>query len=285
MQLKNLAQSDIPSFLDLVAEIFSDYPIPIRWTPNDFEQDVRENSLSLEDSLVLVEGSRMIGFVLVGIRKERARIDAMGVLPAHRGLGAAEMLLEQTVDNLSWKKIQSISLEVLEQETRAVRFYKKKGFTEKRKLTAYSFPLPFDRPPMFHYEKSSSPVVGQWATRAQDLFHRVLNWQREPLTIQMSEDRYQMVLITPEAQKRNVVGYLVYGCNDQSAFIVDFCICDPFLDQKEIFKDALLYLRHQSSKSDGVITGLPEDDILKKLLDPHEPSPIFSQWEMELKIR
>ncbi len=285
MQVKKLIDADIPCFLDLVAEIFSDYPIPIRWTPRDFEHDVRENSLRLEDSLVLVEGERMIGFVLVGVRKDRARIDAMGVLPAHRGLGAAEVLLEQIVDSLSWKKIQSITLEVLEQEERAVRFYRKKGFSPKRLLTAYSFPLPYDRAPLFRFEPSKAPVVAQWALRAQELFQRAPNWQREPITIQMSEDRYQMALIIPANQKHGVAGYLVYGSNDHNAFIVDFCLTDSFFDVQEVFKDALLFLRHQTSKTSGVITGLPQEDILTPLIHKLDATPLFTQWEMELRIR
>lgn len=71
-------------FLNLVNEVFADYPLRVEWDLFSFNQDVRENSISLPDSYVFLKEDRPVGFILCCIRRNRGRIDSMGVIGEER---------------------------------------------------------------------------------------------------------------------------------------------------------------------------------------------------------
>jgi len=101
--------------IQLVNEIFEDYPLPVNWREEDFELDVRENAISREDSFLLMEGGQPIGFLLLSERGHTARIDSMGVVRAKRGTGASEILLQHALENLRWKNTKRLILEVIDE--------------------------------------------------------------------------------------------------------------------------------------------------------------------------
>ena len=73
----------------------------------------------------------MIGFVGYGASREDAdagEIFAIYVLSAYHGTGVGQMLLSAGLEQL--KKFKKISLWVIDENMRAIRFYRKNGFTE-----------------------------------------------------------------------------------------------------------------------------------------------------------
>ncbi|WP_129409084.1 hypothetical protein [Marinitoga lauensis] len=71
MEFKKASEIPKVAIVDLVNQTFKDYTVPINWTITSFEYDVRENSISLEDSYIVFENEKPIGFSLVSIRGTR----------------------------------------------------------------------------------------------------------------------------------------------------------------------------------------------------------------------
>ena len=132
-----LTEYNLLEFIELVNRIFEDYSIPIKWDVYNFELDARENSISLDDSFVFFEGGKAVSFILVCIRKDRARIDAMGVIKERRGMGIGNYMMEYVIDRLRWKKVNRVILEVIEDDERAIKFYMKNKFRHVRKLESF----------------------------------------------------------------------------------------------------------------------------------------------------
>ncbi|HIP92372.1 MAG TPA: GNAT family N-acetyltransferase, partial [Thermotoga sp.] len=215
--IKRLNEVSLLDFVKLVNEIFKDYKLPVNWDVYTFKLDAKENSLSFEDSFVFYEDGYPTGFIVVGIRKNRARIDAMGVIREKRGTGLASRILEHAVENLKWKAVNTVILEVIEEDERAVRFYQKNGFKVQRKLYTLGFEDQVMGTPFLRFFKTDARWVHKIALEVQINNKRKPNWQREPLTLFLSDERYNMERVAFKGRE----GYLVWGTTPTSAFIVD----------------------------------------------------------------
>ncbi|HOJ87844.1 MAG TPA: GNAT family N-acetyltransferase [Pseudothermotoga sp.] len=277
--VKLLAEFPIVRFLDLVNEIFSDYPVPINWDTLSFNLDARENSISLTDSFVFLKDDRPVGFIVCCLRKNRGRIDAMGVVKEERGTGLAYRILEHALESLRWKKAESVVLEVLETETRAIRFYEKNGFRTTRRLFSMvkENPVPVRKVSFF---RADPRWIHQISVEAMINLSRHPNWQREPATLLLASSRYKMA-------RTNLLkdqGYVVWGATEQNAFIVD---CAPARNRESyvsLLDEAVNYVCDVENKTVCSMANIPEDDPLYNAALKIGFEKVLTQLEMVLHL-
>ncbi|MDN5359182.1 MAG: hypothetical protein PWQ84_245 [Thermotogaceae bacterium] len=285
MEVKVIQKNQISTLLALINEVFDDYPIPVNWTEREFEMDMIENRISLEDSFFLFKDSIPVGFIVIAKNNDRARIDSMGVKNDFRGTGCAELLLQHTLENLKWKKIESVMLEVIESDKRAVRFYEKQGFSHERKLFSLLLDLNDFSPEVYRYKNSNTHIIHELSLQANNIFHRHLNWQRMPSALGNSGDRYYKEVIYDKSDKGHPIGYLVWGENTDNAYIIDTYTVNPDYDLKQIIQDVKRFLRTKTNKTKCLITNVPENDDLFENLVGCNAEILFKQIEMELNLR
>lgn len=274
LEVKRVSQINLAFFVGLVNRIFKDYKLPIKWDLLGFELDARENSVVLNESFVFYEDDQAVGFVLVARRKNRARIDAMGVIPEKRGLGVAHYMLDYTFEHLRWKGVNSVTLEVLEDDLRARKFYRKYGFSDRRRLVSYiKNPDISIRPSVEGAQEVDARWVHEKALRAQLVFSRQPNWQREPVTLLLANGRYRMLKLAN-------IGYLVWGTGEGGAFVVDAAPLDASHTFNEVFERSMRYIYGRVGLVPVTVSNLPEDDPLKEAVNSLGFVPIFTQVEM-----
>lgn len=277
--VKLLAEFPIVRFLDLVSEVFSDYPIPINWDTLSFNLDARENSISFADSFVFLKNNKPVGFIVCCLRKNRGRIDSMGVVKEERGTGLAYRILEHALEALRWKKAETVVLEVLETETRAIRFYEKNGFRTTRRLSSLikENPTPVKKVVFF---KADPRWIHQSSVEAMINLSRRPNWQREPATLLLASSRYKMA-------RTNLLkdqGYVVWGSTEKNAFIVD---CAPTRYKESytsLFGEAVNYVCDVENKNICSIANVPEDDPLYNAAIEIGFEKVLTQLEMILHL-
>ncbi|SHE36399.1 Ribosomal protein S18 acetylase RimI [Marinitoga hydrogenitolerans DSM 16785] len=280
MEFKKASEVPKIAIVDLVNQTFKDYTVPINWTITSFEHDLRENSISLDDSYIVYEKDKPIGFSLVSIRGVRGRIDAFGFLKEFRLKGYGSELLYYTTEKMKWKGITKITLEVVNEEINAKKFYQKHGFKEKRILESFIKYLDKINKPKFKYTITDHKWIHDRAVEALHYIGRNPNWQREPKTLELSRDRYQMEKII---QKGFTIGYVVWGTTKEGAFIVDTSpIIDP-TKYEEILEDLLNRFADLNFKNVTIVS-LPENDPLYSLIKKYEFTPFLKQIEMEKRI-
>lgn len=280
MDFKKASEVSKGTIVDLVNKTFADYEIPVNWTLTSFELDIRENSISLDDSYIVFEDEKPIGFSLVSIRGARGRIDAFGFLKEYRLKGYGSELLYYTLEKMKWKGISKVTLEVVDTETSAKKFYAKHGFKEKRVLESFIRYLEKTDEIKFGYSIVDHKWIHDRAVEALHYIGRKPNWQREPKTLDLSYDRYQMEKIT---SKGFSIGYVVWGMTSKGAFIVDVA---PLVDEtkyEDIVKDLLNRFADLKFK-DVTMVSLPEDDPLNKILKKFNFNVFLKQVEMEKRI-
>jgi len=281
-EFKPLNEVSISILVNLVNEVFKDYVVPVRWTYDSFTMDIKENSISLGDSFLVFSDEKPVGFCVISIRNRIGRIDSIGVLEEFRGKGLASQILFRVVENLKWKDIDTIILEVVELDKRSVRFYEKHGFRLKRNLYSYlkrknqraqnSF--------SFIYESTTSDNIYDLAQVAKLKFKRDPNWQRDPMTLKLSDNRYIYEVILNEEGNR--IGYIVWGLNEDNVFIVDIAPIDDSSNFFDIVRDATSKLFQ--IKDEIIVISVPEDDPLNSALIDNKYIPFIKQLEMERKL-
>jgi ribosomal protein S18 acetylase RimI-like enzyme len=87
------------------------------------------------------DGDLLVGFILTGYRKingQKICYDGgTGVIKAYQRKGIGELLLKELLLILREKHIESFVLEVLENNTQAIKLYEKNGFAKTRKLECF----------------------------------------------------------------------------------------------------------------------------------------------------
>ncbi|MEN3008862.1 GNAT family N-acetyltransferase [Pseudothermotoga sp.] len=272
--------SDFPliRFLNLVKEIFQDYPLPIQWDLFSFNLDVRENSLSLSDSYIFLKTGKPVGFVLCCIRRDRGRIDSMGVIHEERGTGLAREILSFGLDGLKKRGVKSVVLEVLTTQERAFNFYSKFGFRVTRKLISMIKEIPSPRFSA-HFLSTERKSIHKSALEAMVRLSRHPNWQREPVTLLLSGDRYKMARIG-----QNLSGYVVWGKGEENAFIVDCAPIKVEYSYSELVEQSANFVCQVEKRRICYLGNVPENDPLYPAAKQAGFQPLFEQYEMSLQL-
>lgn len=278
-EVRSLNEFPIVRFLNLVREVFRSYPVFVDWNTLSFELDARENSVSFSNSFVFLKNGEPVGFVVTCIRRNRGRIDAMGVVESEKGSGLAQRILAHTLEVLRWQKVQKVILEVLETEKRAVRFYIKNGFKAVRRLDTFIK----ECPPVssrHNFVKADYRWIHRSSLEASINLKRRLNWQREPVTLLLSDGRYKMARTHIGRDQ----GYLVWGSTKDSAYIVD---CAPVTDAEvydQMLNISAEYICMSENRASCTIAGVPENDPLHTSAERNGFRKVLTQLEMELHL-
>jgi len=116
---------------------FEGYVVPLRVTPAVFDERFRQVGLARDRSLVAVQRGVPVGVQLMAARGWTSYVAAMGVAPALRGSGLARRMMERAIADSRARGERRMVLEVIEQNPRAIRFYRKLGFEATRRLFGY----------------------------------------------------------------------------------------------------------------------------------------------------
>jgi len=274
VEFKKLSEVSLSKIVDLVNSIFKDYVVPIKWDMLSFELDMKENSISLEDSyLMRIEGED-IGFCINALRPPYARIDAFGIRRPYRRRRLGDALLNYSLDSLKWKGVKEISLEVAEHDE-AVIFYEKNGFRIERTLISYYVDEKVDAEPLNFTDAVIDEIYNEAVINQKEKL-RFPNWQREPLTLKLSEDRYNHNFLKDGNKE---VGYVVWGTNPDGAYIIDAAPKD-FKNYNGFFKRLIASIQTSLSIEKMIIMNVPENDSLTGAVIAAGMKPFFKQWEM-----
>lgn len=121
----------------LLTEGFSDYFVPVQMSVAGLLSMVRQDSVDLQSSRVLLRDGQPLGVALIARRGWTSRLAAMSIIPPARGQGIGVEFVGHLLDNARARGDRSMTLEVIEQNAPAVRLYQKCSFQIQRRLVSY----------------------------------------------------------------------------------------------------------------------------------------------------
>jgi ribosomal protein S18 acetylase RimI-like enzyme len=138
MRRSTFAQAAIGEGAAALNRVFHEYAVPLTFSSEQLHLHMSYNDVEASASpLWYDESGAFLAAALLGIRGKRGWIGGFGVAPEHRGHGVAAELLDDVIETARARGLQTIALEVLEDNLPAIGAYKRAGFEIERKL--YSF--------------------------------------------------------------------------------------------------------------------------------------------------
>lgn len=123
------------------AAAFADYLIgPFTMTLEQWPLFLGRQGAQLPLSRVALRGDDVLAFALVAPRSGLGtwRLAMMGAVPAARGSGAAGALLDDFIARAGAAGMRAVELECFEQNERALRLYRGRGFADLHRLYGYA---------------------------------------------------------------------------------------------------------------------------------------------------
>lgn len=111
-----------------------DYLIPMPMNVARLREYAHVYDIELASSCVATEDTIMLGLGMLGVRKGRAWITRLGVLPSGRRQGVANALMTDLITQAKKHDFDAIWLEVIEGNAPAHALFRKFGFKETRDL-------------------------------------------------------------------------------------------------------------------------------------------------------
>ncbi|MHA1071847.1 GNAT family N-acetyltransferase [Serratia fonticola] len=130
-------ECSITELCRILADSFNESLTPFALPPEMFASRFISEGLSLEDLFVWLVNDNPAAIAIVTRRMDKARLAAFGVLPEYRSQGLAKQMLTPLFTSLKEKKLSSVRLEVMRENTGAIALYHALGFQVRRHLCKY----------------------------------------------------------------------------------------------------------------------------------------------------
>lgn len=122
---------------ELLTEGFSGYFVPIQIPVAGLLGMVRQDNVDVLLSRVILNQGQPVGVALIARRGWTSRLAAMSIIPDARGKGIGAVAVNQLLDDARARGDHAMQLEVIEQNTPAVKLYEKCGFRKIRRLLGF----------------------------------------------------------------------------------------------------------------------------------------------------
>ena len=142
VRYKHLTVEDFPQAHATMVEAFADYQVDMSYMTSErsWLRNLK-SGVRYDCSVGAFDGEKLVGVTFVGLddwQGEKAAFDAgTGIVPGYRGQGIAKAMFEFILPELRERGITKFLLEVLQQNTAAIRAYTKTGFKITRDFACY----------------------------------------------------------------------------------------------------------------------------------------------------
>ncbi len=135
---QSVLEHGLESTASIITAGFADYFVPINITVAGLLSMVRQESVDLNLSRVMLQEYEPVGIALIARRGWTSRLAAMSIVPQARSKGIGAQCVHQLLDDARHRGDQAMNLEVVEQNAPAVRLYEKCGFQKMRRLVGFT---------------------------------------------------------------------------------------------------------------------------------------------------
>jgi ribosomal protein S18 acetylase RimI-like enzyme len=154
-QLRRVTAADVDRTHAAAAldSVFAQYVVPISFSEPQYAAHVAVNDIDLAASPIWYDGDDVVAAAVLGVRGRRG-LGGFGLVPEYRGRGLARELLADVLERAWALDLESVTLEVLEQNPSARQTYGTGGFKRTRRLLTYEID-----PSSLNVEAACAPYV------------------------------------------------------------------------------------------------------------------------------
>lgn len=278
MEIKRLNELNFDDITDCFNEAFYDYIIPVTVTTEYLKRRFLGGRVNLNFSFGAFNDNKLVGFIIHGIdyinNIKTAFNIATGVIPEYRGTSIVQKIYDYAIPILKSEGICQCKLEVICNNERAIKSYKKVGFSITRQLHCFSGDL-------LSYKELDNCIKLQkveeihW-DRYNNLFLYEQSWENSKDSLLISKDFYDLWELHNNDE---LIGYVFI--NGASGYIPQFGV-----DKNQIAKNLpILFTKIKELNKSIKINNIDavETYLINSLLDLGLKITL-SQYEMNMSI-
>jgi ribosomal protein S18 acetylase RimI-like enzyme len=268
MRHTTLAMLSFQGIADAFNLVYTGYFVPSTVDEERARYHMEAGDIALDASpLWLDEAGAVVSLAALGVRGARGWVGGFGVAPAYRGQGISHALIGALLESARRIGLRDVALEVLVQNTPAIRAYTRAGFAHRRDLRTF---------------RSEQPVAADNgnevhpADPAALLSHRARigvppPWQREPGSLAKTPGLEGLACGISDDPR----AFLIYRASDSAVTLID--IAAPDADAALQLVDALA---RRCPGRPMRLTNEPEESPVCAALDSLGWTEIIRQHEM-----
>jgi GNAT superfamily N-acetyltransferase/predicted GNAT family acetyltransferase len=140
LTVQSAVEFPLATLCDIINRSFKGYVAgDITFTVPMLATFMAQGDISLTRSLVVLQDGEPAGIAMMARRGWSVRVALMGVIPEFQNQGVGRWLLGQIADAAKTNGDQTVFLEVIEQNPRAVHLYEACGYHSIRRLAGYDY--------------------------------------------------------------------------------------------------------------------------------------------------
>ena len=133
---------DDDALAQLFTLVYTGYHVPMHVDGPAMRFMRMASDLDRGASRLIREGGEAVAIAMMGVRGGDGWIGGMGVAPSHRGHGLGEHVMRAVLESARTRGLRRVMLEVLVQNSHAIRLYEHLGFRHVRDLEVWAFTAP-----------------------------------------------------------------------------------------------------------------------------------------------
>jgi GNAT superfamily N-acetyltransferase len=252
---------------------FSDYQVTLQLDEVAFREHVASNDIDLGWSRVAVD-QQPVALALVAHRGSQAWIGGMGTAPSHRRRGLGERLLRDSLEGARSHGAESVWLEVIEGNQRAIGLYEKLGFETVRRLIVWTLSDGAAAPgPELEVVPLELAAARAWITE-----HRAERepWQRADESLDRMQAAGARLAALAAQREGETVGAIIHRLGVSAVTILQGAALDG---------DAAFGALGAVAAGRGArLSNLAEDSSLVPALERLSAEPVIRQLEMRVSL-
>lgn len=277
MEIRTLENISLPELTQAFNLAFSDYLIPMQLTESVLLAKMQAENINLSFSVGAFDVGQLVGFVLHGTNGTAVYNAGTGVVPNFRKQQITRQLYDFVLPKLKENGFESVQLEVIETNEKAIRAYQKIGFETLRVLQSYKGMItPKYQPIAWIFRELD---VLDW-TAAQCLWDWQSTWQNSVQTIEKQKENIKIWVLC--GQDKSLISYLIY--NQQSNRIQQFATHEAHR-HKGAATYLFSHLAKQINKETAIINTDKAHRPTQQFLCGMGLKPFIAQYEMKLILK
>ncbi|MCT3924169.1 GNAT family N-acetyltransferase [Elizabethkingia anophelis] len=275
MNIQTIETIDTSQILQVFNQSFADYLIPMKLTEEQLEFKMRSDKTDKSMSVMVKDGEKPVAFILHGKQMIDGKLvvynGGTGVIPENRKSGWVREMYDLILPILKEKGAQKLVLEVITDNTPAIKSYQKFGYTINRKLKCYRGEIIAEA----IKQEAEIREVADFGWKKMKTFWDVQpTWQN---SVNVLEEIKEHCKILGAFIGRQLVGYLVF--NPEAKKIYQLAVSSEHR-RKGIGTQLLVSLKEIVGASISVIN-VDEDSVAaNKFLQKSGLKVFIEQYEM-----